>query len=214
MTTSATKATAATAAVNGDAALIPLNRLKKHPQNARKTPHSEASIEAKAASIAAKGMLQNLVVEPELDACGEPTGFYLVAIGEGRRLAQLLRVKRKQDRCYVPVAAAAVYRSRRWKRSVSIDCSWANPDCYQRRRQCGDRYYRWHDRSVSHLSADLDRCATLVDGDGTSWTGSKDGYRGAAVGPARRAKCLLPYPQYLCIASTSNLAFLWGAASA
>ncbi|MEN5300294.1 ParB N-terminal domain-containing protein [Brucella sp. TWI559] len=75
---------------------IPLNKLKKHPNNARKTPHSEASIEAKAASIHAKGILQNLVVEPELDAEGTATGSYLVSIGEGRRLAQLLRVKRKQ----------------------------------------------------------------------------------------------------------------------
>lgn len=81
---------------NGATVFIPLNKLKKHPKNARKTPHSEASIEAKAASIAAKGILQNLVVEPERDSEGEPTGYYLVSIGEGRRLAQLLRVKRKQ----------------------------------------------------------------------------------------------------------------------
>jgi ParB family chromosome partitioning protein len=52
-------------AANGETVFIPLNKLKKHPKNARKTPHSEASIEAKAASIAAKGILQNLVVEPE-----------------------------------------------------------------------------------------------------------------------------------------------------
>ena len=83
-------------AENGATVFIPLNKLKKHPKNARKTPHSEASIEAKAASIAAKGILQNLVVEPELDAAGEPTGCYLVSIGEGRRLAQMLRVKRKE----------------------------------------------------------------------------------------------------------------------
>ncbi len=81
---------------NGTTVFIPLNKLKKHPKNARKTPHSEASIEAKAASIAAKGILQNLVVEPETDAEGEPTGFYLVSIGEGRRQAQMLRVKRKE----------------------------------------------------------------------------------------------------------------------
>ena len=83
-------------AANGETVLIPLNKLKKSPRNARKTPHSEAEIEAYAASIAAKGILQNLVVEPELDAEKKPTGFYLVTIGEGRRLAQLLRVKRKQ----------------------------------------------------------------------------------------------------------------------
>jgi len=81
---------------NGETVFIPLNKLKKHPKNARKTPHSEASIEAKAASIAAKGILQNLVVEPERDSEGEPTGCYLVSIGEGRRLAQMLRVKRKE----------------------------------------------------------------------------------------------------------------------
>ena len=76
---------------NGATVFIPLNKLKKHPKNARKTPHSEASIEAKAASIHATGILQSLVVEPELDAEGAATGFYLVSIGEGRRLAQLLQ---------------------------------------------------------------------------------------------------------------------------
>lgn len=91
------------AAANGAEVFIPLNKLKKHPKNARKTPHSEASIEAKAASIHAKGILQNLVVEPEFDVSGEPTGFYLVAIGEGRRLAQLLRVKRKQIKKTDPI---------------------------------------------------------------------------------------------------------------
>ncbi len=81
---------------NGKEVFIPLNKLKKHPKNARKTPHSEASIEGKAASITAKGILQDLVVEPETNAEGEPTVFYLVSVGEGRRLAQLLRVKRKE----------------------------------------------------------------------------------------------------------------------
>lgn len=84
------------AAENGAVLFVPLNKLKKSPKNARKTPHSDAHIEALAASIAAKGMLQNLVVEPETNAEGEPTGSYFVTIGEGRRLAQLLRVKRKQ----------------------------------------------------------------------------------------------------------------------
>ena len=88
-----TTATSTPTVENGATVFIPLNKLKKHPRNARKTPHSKASIEAKAASIAAKGILQNLVVEPEFDAAGEPTGFYLVSIGEGRRQAQLLRVK-------------------------------------------------------------------------------------------------------------------------
>ncbi len=88
---------------HGATVFIPLNKLKKHPKNARKTPHSEASIEAKAASIAKKGILQNLVVEPETDAGGEPTGFYLVSIGEGRRQAQMLRVKRKEIKKTEPI---------------------------------------------------------------------------------------------------------------
>jgi len=69
---------------------IPLNKLKKSPKNARKTPHGDAAIEALAASIAAKGLLQAPVVEPETGDDGEPTGFYLVTIGEGRRLALAL----------------------------------------------------------------------------------------------------------------------------
>ncbi len=97
-------------AVQTGVVLIPLNKLKKSPKNARKTPHAKAEIEALAASIHAKGMLQNLVVEPEFDDAGARTGFYLVPIGEGRRLAQWLRVKRKQIletepiRCVIDIA--------------------------------------------------------------------------------------------------------------
>ncbi|MDK1494770.1 ParB/Srx family N-terminal domain-containing protein [Sinorhizobium sp. 7-81] len=85
-----------TASVGGTEMLIPLDKLKKSPRNARKTPHSNETIETYAASIAAKGILQNLVVEPEIGPDGEPTGSYLVTIGEGRRLAQVLRAKRKE----------------------------------------------------------------------------------------------------------------------
>lgn len=88
---------------SGTEIFIPLNKLKKSPNNARKTPHSEESIEAYAASIAAKGILQNLVVEPELDTDGTATEFYFVTIGEGRRLAQLLRVKRKEIKKTEPI---------------------------------------------------------------------------------------------------------------
>lgn len=35
-------------------------------------------------------------MEPEVNEASEVTGFYFVTIGEGRRLAQLLRVKRKE----------------------------------------------------------------------------------------------------------------------
>ena len=91
---------------NGGEIFIPLNKLKKSPKNARKMPHSEAAIKALAASIAAKGMLQNLVAEPEVDTDGVPTGYYLETIGEGRRLAQLLRVKRKQIKKTEPIRCA------------------------------------------------------------------------------------------------------------
>ncbi|RWI72234.1 ParB/RepB/Spo0J family partition protein [Mesorhizobium sp.] len=91
-----------TVPASGETVFIPLNKLKKSARNARKTPHTEAEIEAYAGSIAAKGILQNLVVEPEL-ADGQPTGCYFVTIGEGRRLAQLLRAKRKQIKKTEPI---------------------------------------------------------------------------------------------------------------
>jgi ParB family chromosome partitioning protein len=64
--TTHTQTEAQTAIESGTEVFVALNKLKKSPKNARKTPHGEAAIEALAASIAAKGMLQNLVVEPEL----------------------------------------------------------------------------------------------------------------------------------------------------
>jgi ParB family chromosome partitioning protein len=82
---------------------VPLNRLKKSPKNVRKVPHTKADIKAFAASIAAIGMLQYPVVEPEIGPKGKPTGSYLVNAGEGRRLAQLLRVKRKEIKADEPI---------------------------------------------------------------------------------------------------------------
>ena len=38
---------------------VPLNKLKKSPRNARKGPHSEATIAARAASTQHKGLIQN-----------------------------------------------------------------------------------------------------------------------------------------------------------
>ena len=93
-----TDTTSVAAIVSGAVIDVPLNKLKKSPKNARKVPHGEAAIEALAGSIAEKGILQMPVVEPEYDAAGAFTGCYLVTIGEGRRLAQLLRVKRKEIR--------------------------------------------------------------------------------------------------------------------
>lgn len=87
--------TTAAQPVTGVEIHVPLNKLKKSPKNARKVPHGQDAIEALAASIQHKGMIQNLVVEPELKD-DTPTGFYLVTAGEGRRQAQLLRAKRKQ----------------------------------------------------------------------------------------------------------------------
>ena len=92
-----------TEAVSGVEIFVPLNKLKKSPRNARKVPHGDAAIEALAASIQHKRMIQNLVVEPETNEDGTPTGFYLVTAGEGRRQAQLLRAKRKQIKKTEPI---------------------------------------------------------------------------------------------------------------
>jgi ParB family chromosome partitioning protein len=88
---------------DGDVIEVPLNKLKKSPRNARRTPHAEAEIETLAASIAAKGVLQAPVVEPETDEAGAATGSYLVTIGEGRRLALALLAKRKAIKKAQPV---------------------------------------------------------------------------------------------------------------
>lgn len=90
-----TAATEATIPAHGAEITVPLNRLKASPKNARKTPHSPATIEAFAASIKAKGVLQPPVVEVERDGEGVPTGNYLVTIGEGRRQGLRLLAKRK-----------------------------------------------------------------------------------------------------------------------
>lgn len=95
--------TVAAEPVSGVEIFVPLNKLKKSPRNARKVPHTDAFIEAMAASIQHKTMIQNLVVEPEVKEDGTPTGFYLVTVGEGRRLAQLLRAKRKQIKKTQPI---------------------------------------------------------------------------------------------------------------
>ena len=95
--------TVAAEPVSGVEIFVPLAKLKKSPRNARKVPHAEAAIEALAASIQHKGLIQNLVVEPEVKEDGTPTGYYLVTAGEGRRQAMLLCAKRKQMRKSHPV---------------------------------------------------------------------------------------------------------------
>lgn len=94
--------TTAAEPVSGIEIFVPLNKLKKSPKNARKVPHGEAAIEALAASIEHKGLIQNLVIEPEMKD-EKPTGAYFVTAGEGRRLAYLLRAKRRQIRKNHPV---------------------------------------------------------------------------------------------------------------
>lgn len=86
----------ALSAQRGQEILVPLDRLKKSPRNARRTPHAASDVEALAASIAAKGVLQPPVVEAERNGDGQETGRYLVSIGEGRRLALRLLAKRKR----------------------------------------------------------------------------------------------------------------------
>ncbi|WP_292227720.1 ParB/RepB/Spo0J family partition protein [Brevundimonas sp.] len=98
-----TAATEANVPVHGAEVIVPLNRLKASPKNARKTPHSPATIEAFAASIKAKGVLQPPVVEVERDGEGVPTGNYLVTIGEGRRQGLRLLAKRKAIKRTHPV---------------------------------------------------------------------------------------------------------------
>ncbi|MFC7379811.1 ParB/RepB/Spo0J family partition protein [Brevundimonas sp. GCM10030266] len=98
-----TTVTEATAPQHGAVITVPLNRLKASPKNARKTPHSAATIEAFAASIKAKDVLQPPVVEIERDGEGVPTGNYLVTIGEGRRQGLRLLAKRKAIKRSHPV---------------------------------------------------------------------------------------------------------------
>ncbi|MCP3381244.1 ParB N-terminal domain-containing protein [Bradyrhizobium sp. CCGUVB4N] len=93
-----------TSAAARNIVMVPLGKLKKSPNNVRKVPHTSAEIEALAASIASLGLLQFPVVEPELGAKDKPTGYYLVNAGEGRRLAQLLRVKRKEIKKDEPIS--------------------------------------------------------------------------------------------------------------
>jgi ParB family chromosome partitioning protein len=98
-----TAATLVATPAHGAEITVPLNTLKASPRNARKVKHSAAAIEALAASIKAKGVLQPPVVEIERDEEGAATGGLLVTIGEGRRQALRLLVKRKAIKRTHPV---------------------------------------------------------------------------------------------------------------
>ncbi len=104
---------------DGDVIDVPLNKLRKSPRNARRVPHSQADIEALAASIGAKRMLHPLVVEPEAGPEGRLTGRYLVTIGEGRRLAQCLRAKRGEIKKTHPICCVVDLTSD--PREISLD---------------------------------------------------------------------------------------------
>lgn len=86
--------------------ISPHSARRGSPRNARRVGHSAHVIEARAASIQAKGVLQPLVVEPEVRADGASTGYYLVSIGEGRRQALRLLAKRK----LLPMSASGAVR--------------------------------------------------------------------------------------------------------
>jgi len=66
--------TVAAEPVSGVEIFVPLAKLKKSLSNARKVPHGDAAIEALAALIQHRGLIQNLVVEPDMEADGTPTG--------------------------------------------------------------------------------------------------------------------------------------------
>jgi ParB family transcriptional regulator, chromosome partitioning protein len=92
-----TKATVASATMD-----IALDKLKRSPDNVRKTG-ADVGLEEFAASIAAHGLLQPLVVEPERNGEGGETGWYLVTAGERRRKALQMLVKQKRIKRTEPI---------------------------------------------------------------------------------------------------------------
>lgn len=157
---------------------VPLNKLKASPRNARRTPHGDAAIEALAASIAVKGVLQAPVVEPEADEGGTQTGFYLVTIGEGRRLALRLLAKRKRVkktdpvRCVVDSLALFAFYSVHDRptcveigaRSVSLETMAPGITDSVAGRQVADRHESWAVR-LPKAAADLWSFVSGLPGD-------------------------------------------------
>ena len=83
------------ATVAGQAQMIALKLLVKAPENVRKLLPKSGNADLEA-SIAAVGLLQNLVVYPETDTNGEATGKYAVTAGERRRATLLKLAKAKK----------------------------------------------------------------------------------------------------------------------
>ena len=81
---------------------IPLNKLVLSPENVRKTP-GEGAVAERAASIEAHGLLQNLVVKPQLNDEGRETGKYEVTAGRTRFAALKLLASRKKIAKNAPI---------------------------------------------------------------------------------------------------------------
>ncbi len=140
----------------GEERVYALNKLKKSPRNVRKVPHTEAEIEARAASIKTKGVLQMPVVEPELRADGSETGYGLVTIGEGRRLALRLLAKRKVISKTTPIRCLVKLKKRRvvnepeqWIRAEAAFEGIVDPDFFiAARRIIEERSRRFTDAEL------------------------------------------------------------------
>lgn len=98
-----TAATPVAAPAHGAEITVLLNTLKASPRNARKVKHSAAAIEALPPPSRPRGCCSPPVVEIERDGEGAPTGGWFVTIGEGRRQALRLLVKRKAIKRTHPV---------------------------------------------------------------------------------------------------------------
>lgn len=122
----------------GEVREIALNKLKASPKNVRRVGHSAQDIEARAASIRHKGMLQPLVVEPEIKENGEASGCYLVTIGEGRRQALRLLAKRKLLSKAEPVRC--VIDTTNDPGEISLDENTSRRDMHP-----ADEYEAWRD---------------------------------------------------------------------
>lgn len=122
----------------GEVREIALNKLKASPKNVRRVGHSAQDIEARAASIRHKGLLQPLVVEPEIKDNGEPSGCYLVTIGEGRRQALRLLAKRKLLSKAEPVRC--VIDTTNDPGEISLDENTSRRDMHP-----ADEYEAWRD---------------------------------------------------------------------
>lgn len=150
----------------GGEIFVPLNLLKKSPRNVRKVSHGEADVAALAASIAANGLLQNLVIEQETKG-GKLTGCYLVTVGEGRRLALLLRAKRKEIDKAAPVRcvlgeSAAAHEASLAENAFGRRC--IPPTNTRRSRRC-IRATAWPPKTLPRASASRSRWC----GSGCGW---------------------------------------------